>query len=103
MHIYLYIEIYGLAPKYVKHCPKPDSAMKKWIKKNKFALIILIPGAIGGYMYWYFIGCTTGTCPITSNPYGSIFYGVILGFLMGNFIDERRKNEQTSHEGVPQK
>jgi len=72
--------------------------MKKWMEKNKFALIMLIPGSIGGYMYWYFIGCTTGTCPITSNPYGSILYGIILGFVLGNLIDERRQKKSKSSQ-----
>ena len=22
-------------------------------------------GALGGYLYWYFVGCADGTCPIT--------------------------------------
>lgn len=37
-------------------------------------------GALGGFLYYYFIGCASGTCAITSNPYGSILMGGFLGF-----------------------
>ncbi|MFZ2340317.1 MAG: hypothetical protein WAW07_11430 [Bacteroidales bacterium] len=39
-------------------------------------------GGIGGYLYYYFIGCNSGTCPITSSPYGSIIMGALLGYLL---------------------
>ena len=68
--------------------------MKNFIHKNKYALIMLIPGAIGGYLYWKYIGCTTGTCPITSIWYNSTLYGIILGFVLGNLVDERRKKKK---------
>ena len=42
---------------------------------------ILIGGALG-FAYYKFIGCRTGTCPITSNPWSSIFYGALMGFLI---------------------
>ena len=36
------------------------------------------------------IGCQSGTCPITSNPYISIAYGAIIGYLL---FDLFRKKE----------
>jgi hypothetical protein len=41
----------------------------------------MILGAIGGYAYYYFIGCTSGGCPITSNPWISTTYGALIGAL----------------------
>lgn len=72
---------------------KDWARQKAWMRKNKFALIMLIPGIIGGYAYWYFIGCTTGTCPITSSWYGSAFYGIVMGFVLGNLVDEQRQKK----------
>jgi hypothetical protein len=36
-------------------------------------------GAAGGYAYYKFVGCRSGMCPITSNPWISTIYGAILG------------------------
>ena len=46
---------------------------------------VLIGGAIGialGFIYYKTIGCATGTCPITSNPWSSMLYGGVLGVLV---------------------
>ena len=46
---------------------------------------VLIGAAIGaglGFLYYKFIGCATGTCPITRNPYTSVIYGMVIGILM---------------------
>ncbi len=39
-------------------------------------------GAAGGFAYYYFIGCASGTCPITSNPFISTAYGALVGLLL---------------------
>lgn len=41
-------------------------------------------GAVAGFAYYYFIGCTSGSCPITGNPYLSILMGGLLGLFMVN-------------------
>jgi hypothetical protein len=53
--------------------------MNKYMKMIGFALI----GAIGGYAYYYFIGCNGGTCPITSNWYVTTLYGSMMGLVLG--------------------
>ncbi len=40
-------------------------------------------GAAAGAAYSYFIGCRTGTCPITSNVWISSLYGAFVGGLVG--------------------
>ena len=35
-----------------------------------------------GFAYYYFVGCASGTCPITSNPYVSTAYGALVGLLL---------------------
>lgn len=48
-------------------------------------LKVLIGAAIGGllgFLYYKFIGCSTGACPITSKPLNSILYGAVMGFLL---------------------
>jgi hypothetical protein len=41
----------------------------------------VVVGAAGGYLFYRFVGCKTGTCPITSSPWLSTIYGAILGLL----------------------
>ena len=36
-------------------------------------------GAAGGYLYYRVIGCRSGACPITSNPWASTIYGAVIG------------------------
>lgn len=38
-------------------------------------------GAGIGFLYYYFIGCNTGTCPLTSKPFNSMMIGAIMGFI----------------------
>ncbi len=60
--------------------------MKIWekIKKQNFKKLALgvVIGGLAGYAYYYFIGCTSGTCPITSNPLNSILYGSFAGIVI---------------------
>jgi hypothetical protein len=36
-------------------------------------------GALGGWLYWYFIGCRSGTCLISSNVWISTGYWGVVG------------------------
>ena len=60
--------------------------MKKIFKKYWIYLIFAIAGAFGGYLYWYYVGCKSGTCPITSVWYSTSLYGALLGYLSGDLI-----------------
>jgi len=62
------------------------------LRKNWFYLTGGIVGAIGGYLYWYYVGCSTGTCPITSSPVMSTIWGVLLGGLLFGIIFSKTKN-----------
>lgn len=57
-------------------------------------------GALAGYAYYYYIGCMSGTCPITSNPFISTLYGTVVGVLLINgkkkSKDEDNGNNTTS-------
>ncbi|MBS1628181.1 MAG: hypothetical protein JSR09_05650 [Bacteroidetes bacterium] len=52
-----------------------------FILKHKLILIGICVGAILGFAYYYFIGCTSGSCAITSKPLNSTVYGAIIGAL----------------------
>ncbi len=75
--------------------------MKKYLFKYKIYLISTLLGAILGYLYWYKIGCSTGTCPITSVWYNTSLYGALLGYLIrdllkSTIIKNKVKNKQVN-------
>jgi hypothetical protein len=41
-------------------------------------------GGIAGFLYYHFVGCVSGTCAITSNPYMSMLMGSFLGLFLVN-------------------
>lgn len=57
---------------------------KTVLRKYLPVIIGVAAGAIGGYLYYYFVGCVNGTCAITSNPVVSAVYGGIIGGLLGS-------------------
>lgn len=42
-------------------------------------ILPVLAGGVLGYAYYYFIGCRTGSCPITGSPYSSTLYGALIG------------------------
>lgn len=60
--------------------------MKGILKKYRFAVAGIIVGAVAGYLYYYFVGCSTGTCSITSKPVNSTLYGALMGGLLADIF-----------------
>ncbi len=56
------------------------------IKKNIITIIGIPVGIAGGFLYWKFVGCASGTCPITSNWFTMLPYGALMGGLLGNMV-----------------
>ncbi|MCX8056000.1 MAG: DUF6132 family protein [Ignavibacteria bacterium] len=66
---------------------------RKYFKMFLFALI----GFIGGYGYYYFIGCYNGSCPITSKWWTSSLYGMLIGAIAG-FPSAPKKSEEKRND-----
>jgi hypothetical protein len=60
------------------------------MKKPFFKVLGVTIGGSCGFLYYYYVGCASGTCPISSNPYISVIYGGVLGYL---FLDMCKKSE----------
>lgn len=70
--------------------------LKVLFKKYWPVLLGIAVGAVAGFLYWRYVGCTTGSCPITSSPVNSSLWGAVMGGLLGNIMqpDSRVKNKQ---------
>jgi LytS/YehU family sensor histidine kinase len=68
--------------------------ISQWIrltcKQHVLTIIGALIGAIAGFLYWYFIGCTSGSCPIQSNPVMSTIWGLLLGGLIFSLFEKRK-------------
>lgn len=52
----------------------------------------IVIGAIAGYLYYHFVGCSSGTCAITSKPLNSTLYGsLMVGLVFNMFVKENKK------------
>lgn len=60
--------------------------IKDFFKTQRIQLVFLLIGAIGGFLYWKFVGCTSGTCAIKSVWYWTVLWGSAVGYLVGDFI-----------------
>ena len=66
-----------------------------FILRNKITIGGAILGTIGGYLYYYYIGCLSGTCTITSKPLNSTLYGGFMGSLFINiFFKDKTKTQK---------
>jgi hypothetical protein len=57
----------------------PVGARKKMILRT---VLFVVGGALVGLLYHRLVGCRSGACPITGNPYVATLYGAVLGFLL---------------------
>lgn len=65
-----------------------------FINTHKLTILGILVGALGGYLYYYFVGCASGSCAITSSPVNSTLYGSLMGGLLSNsFKKEKPKSE----------
>jgi len=66
--------------------------MKKYSNILLKRVAPVLGGAVLGYMYYYYIGCNSGHCPISSDPLISTVYGGVLGLLIA-FPGKSKKKE----------
>ncbi len=72
------------------------------IKKYKWKIAGVLIGGVAGFAYWYFIGCTSGTCPIQSNWHTSTLYGGLIGYILPNSPNKKKqdKKEKETKENI---
>lgn len=65
----------------------------KWTKR----ILPVIIGAVGGYLYYQYIGCNRG-CAITGNPWTSTLWGALIGFLFSDWNLKSLFSKKTTRE-----
>jgi hypothetical protein len=60
--------------------------MQGFLIKYKAEVIGAGLGAVGGFLYYYFVGCANGSCMISSSPYVSVPYGALLGYFVSGIV-----------------
>ena len=58
------------------------SKLKKWLRPFLFT----VGGALAGLGYYYVVGCSTGSCAITSNPIITMIYMGVIGLLLSGLF-----------------
>ena len=68
-------------------------SLKDFVKSGNFLkpFLGIVLGGVAGFLYYHFIGCSSGTCAITSNPYMSTGYGSFFGWFLLNSPCSRGK------------
>lgn len=61
-----------------------------FILKHKLTILGIIVGAVGGYAYYHFVGCSSGSCSITSRPLNSTVYGALMGGLLLSIFQKEK-------------
>jgi hypothetical protein len=75
--------------------------MNDFLFGYRWKLVGVAFGAAAGFAYWYFIGCTSGTCPIQSHWQSSILYGALIGYILPK--RPAKKKEKKDSEVAEQK
>lgn len=62
-----------------------------FLKNNVLTILGIVLGLGGGYLYWMYIGCESGSCPITSSPLNSSLWGGTMGGLLFSMFKSNKK------------
>lgn len=57
-------------------------ALRSTHHMDAHSLFVTAVGAALGFGYHRVVGCSSGACPITANPYLSTLYGALMGLFV---------------------
>jgi hypothetical protein len=62
--------------------PSGSAPSPRWLRRRHLVTLgAMLLGAAGMAAYTHFVGCRTGTCPLTSNPWTASLYGAVVGLV----------------------
>ena len=56
--------------------------LKKWLRP----VLFLLGGGLVGLGYYFLVGCASGSCPISANPFTSMGYMALIGWLLSGLF-----------------
>lgn len=68
--------------------------MISFFRTHQIVVLGVVLGAIAGFLYWNFIGCSSGSCAITSKPFNSSIYGALMGGVLFSMFKKEPKNNK---------
>lgn len=72
---------------------RETTSVKRVLKRYGLLSLGLVLGAVGGYLYWRYVGCESGTCPITASPWTSMIWGAAMGGLLTSSFKKENSYE----------
>lgn len=69
-----------------KEQKRGENYYEKKHKEVASPVLFTLGGALTGFMYYTLVGCSTGTCAITSNPFTSMAYMGLMGWLLSGIL-----------------
>ena len=75
--------------------------IRNFLKKYIPEIAATLAGVAGGFLYWKYVGCMSGTCAIKSNWYLMVPWGGVLGYLAGSVTGDiiRKRKEKGTRQG----
>ena len=61
-----------------------QKTIKAYLKSGNFwkPFLGIALGGLAGFLYYHYVGCSSGSCAITGNPFMSTAYGSMLGLFL---------------------
>ena len=72
--------------------------MTAFFRTYRKSILASVLGAIAGYFYYLLVGCSSGGCMISSNPYVSTLYGALMGLLAVGWPETKKVTTSTHNE-----
>ena len=73
-----------------RNISREASDMKKELKKLLRPAVFTLGGALAGLGYYTLVGCSTGSCAITSSPVNTMLYMGLMGWLLSGIFGSQK-------------
>jgi hypothetical protein len=72
----------------------------RFVKEEKSLFIGSFVGGVGGFLFWYYVGCSTGFCPVISSPVLSVIGGALFGAILFSAVIPKSTQSKTEFKEI---